>query len=302
MISLIHNKPFRITSIRKDNITTKNHDTNGNSGVLKLCRKVTHERDDIYTVAPVVSSSNIPRKKQRQSFSMKTKLSWVKDYQSKPAGTNMRSWLDRKNIDENTKVSYTSFRRWNSTLQHMTNRDIISCSSPYLKKNFISPHDEMEKVLIEFLKIRNHRLRSTGRRKSTPSYIKAKAIEFYGELYGDDSTHKFKASNGWLSRFQDAYRHLLDPDLLKQKETNGEDENYLKYQDRNASSTVSPSIIEGDLSDSVFYQEKNLPIFQEQKISLGDITPFTEPSSLDLYLDQPLTEREMEFMRQGISF
>jgi hypothetical protein len=286
---------------------TKSHDQNNNLSVLKLTRKVSDERENRRSVS-VLSCSSIPRKKQRQSFSMKTKLAWVKEYQLNPSGTNMRGWLDKKNIVENTKVSYTSFRRWNSTLQNMTNKDIMSYSSPYSKKNSVRPHDEMEKVLIDFLIIRNHRLRSSGRRKSTPGYIKAKAIEFYGELYGDDATHKFKASNGWLSRFQDAYRHLLDPDSLNQRENTEKDQNSLSCKEElNASCEDSEITIENDFQESDCsqeYREENPSLFGDQKLGAIDVAFLSEQScfsSLDCYLDQPLTEREMEFMREGIT-
>lgn len=164
-------------------------------------------------VIPLTSSSKNSSRKSRQSFSMATKIVWVKEFQACPQGTNMRKWLEDKNISENTSVSYTSFRRWNMSLKHMTNKDISRCSSLFSKKIYCRPHSEMEKVLVEFLRIRNQRLRAFGRRKSTPGYIKAKAMEFYVEMYGDDCPQKFKASNGWLGRFQDSYVHLLNPDF-----------------------------------------------------------------------------------------
>jgi len=188
------------------------------------------DRKNSQIIPQTSSSCKITVSKSRQSFSMTTKIFWVKEFQACPQGTNMRKWLEEKNISENTRVSYTSFRRWNMTLKNMTNEDIFNCSSLFSKKNYRRPHSEMEKVLVEFLRIRNHRLRAFGRRKSTPGYIKAKAMEFYEELYGDDSTQKFKASNGWLGRFQDSYIHLLDPEFSKLENESEKRDAQSKYQ------------------------------------------------------------------------
>jgi len=124
----------------------------------------------------------------------------------------MRNWLEKKNKVDNTKVSYTSFRRWVMNLQTMP----PSHSETYFpvhSKNFIRPQNEMEKVLVDFLRVRNSRLRAAGKRKSTPCYIRAKAKEFFDEIYGDDSSIDFKASIGWLGRFRDSYKHLFDPEI-----------------------------------------------------------------------------------------
>ena len=184
---------------------------------LTLARNVSDDREIILEkqVDQVVSSSQVARKKSRQSFSMSTKISWVKEYQSCPPGTNMRSWLEKKNASDSAKVSYTSFRRWVMNLQTMKQSDLETYFPVRSKKHFIRPHDEMEKVLVEFLRIRNSRLRAAGKRKSTPCYIRAKAKEFFDEMYGDDSSIDFKASNGWFGRFQDSYKHLLDPESIQ---------------------------------------------------------------------------------------
>ena len=183
---------------------------------LPLARKVSDEREVILKtqVDQVVSSSQVAKKKSRQSFCMSTKISWVKDYQSCPPGTNMRRWLEEKNARDGTKVSYTSFRRWVVNLQSMTRSDLETYFPVYSRKNFTRPLNEMEEVLVKFLSVRNFRLHASGKRKSTPCYIRAKAKEFFDEMYGDDSSIDFKASNGWLDRFQNSFKHLLDPELL----------------------------------------------------------------------------------------
>ena len=91
---------------------------------LPLARKVSDKREAILEtqVDQLVSSSQVAKKKSRQSFCMSTKILWVKDYQSCPPGTNMRSWLERKNARDGTKVSYTSFRRWVMNLQSKIGR------------------------------------------------------------------------------------------------------------------------------------------------------------------------------------
>lgn len=189
-----------------------NHPSLGKTNKRIKCNLV---QETAHLISPVTLSRKISATKSRQSFSMATKILWVKEFQACPQGTNMRQWLEEKNVSAHTRVSYTSFRRWNMTLKNMTNKDILRCSSLFSKKNYCRPHSEMEKVLVEFLRIRNHRLRAFGRRKSTPGYIKSKAMEFYIEMYGDDCPQTFKASNGWLGRFQDSYAHLLDPDFSK---------------------------------------------------------------------------------------
>jgi len=179
-----------------------------------LTRNVSDDTEDDHKPQAdhVVSSSQVPKKKSRQSFSMSTKISWVKEYQSCPPGTNMRNWLEKKNKGGNTKVSYTSFRRWVMNLQTMSSSD-LETYFPVRSKNFVRPHNEMEKVLVEFLRVRNSRLRAAGKRKSTPCYIRAKAKEFFDEIYGDDSSIDLKASIGWLGRFTDSYKHVFDPEI-----------------------------------------------------------------------------------------
>uniref|UniRef100_A0A7S2R705 HTH CENPB-type domain-containing protein n=1 Tax=Eucampia antarctica TaxID=49252 RepID=A0A7S2R705_9STRA len=239
---------------------SNSYDQNEKLCTLKLARKVSYndvDKNDIHTAAPVVSSDKSSERRIRQTFTMSTKISWVKGYLSCPQGTNMRNWLERKNASENTRVSYTSFRRWNMTLHNMTHKDIMNCSSRLSKKISVRPHNEMEKVLIEFLRIRNYRLRASGRRKSTPVYIRAKAKEFYEEMYGDDSPLEFKASSGWLGRFQDAYRHLIDPDFSQQEDENKKNEKPSTYQDKDKTFKLGPSVIDNELSATYSYQDES---------------------------------------------
>ena len=71
-----------------------------------MARNISDDREIILEkqVNQIVTSSYVARKKSRQSFSKSTKISWVKEYQSFPPGTNMRSWLEKKNASDNTKV------------------------------------------------------------------------------------------------------------------------------------------------------------------------------------------------------
>jgi len=181
-------------------------------GRPKLARTVSDNETDDHDIEvdQTVSSSQSEEKKSRQSFQMTTKISWVKEYQSCPKGTNMRYWLKRKNESENTKVSYTSFRRWVMNLQSMPNKELESLLRVRSKKKIIRPQNEMEEVLIEFLRIRNCRLQASGKPKSSPSYIRAKAKEFYEEMYGEKSSAEFNASTSWFGHFQDSYKHLFE--------------------------------------------------------------------------------------------
>ena len=70
----------------------------------------------------------------------------------------------------------------------------------------------MEEILVGLLRIRNERLRKEGKPKSPHAYIRKKAEQFYFDMYGDSAT-SFKFSSGWVFRFQDRYKHVLDPDV-----------------------------------------------------------------------------------------
>jgi hypothetical protein len=158
------------------------------------------------------SSSSQLERKSRRSYTTATKIEWVREFQSCPQGTTMRSWLQTKNKAEGTNVTYASFRRWVTNFQNVTDKNASTNVSSVVNNVPSCPLTALEDVLAQFLKLRNSRLRASEEPISSPNYIKAKALEFYEEMYGNDSTFEFRASNSWLHDFLESHKNALDPE------------------------------------------------------------------------------------------
>ena len=65
---------------------------------------------------------------------------------------------------------------------------------------------------MQYLGVRNDTLRRKGLPITTIAFIKLKADMFYNDMYGSGVNVKdFKCSNGWVHRFKERYKDILDP-------------------------------------------------------------------------------------------
>lgn len=180
-----------------------------------------------------VGTTNVIR--ARKSFSLKEKIAHVTEFQKYIATEvnsrdnktgKMKIWLKRKNDVEGVFIAYGTFYKWvqkYGTMIELNPSELSSLGN--LKKLRRRPHEELELILVQYLKIRNENRQKKGKWGQSPKYkflddtvstsytnidlclysffsglplstmafIKEKAAMFHKDMYGEGD---FKCSNG----------------------------------------------------------------------------------------------------------
>lgn len=115
----------------------------------------------------------------------------------------LKAWLKDKNQKEGTNIAYATMYKWVKKYGKMDEErgsDVGHSSVGHLKKLRTRPHQELETILVEYLRVRNETLRKRGLPLSSVAFIKDRANMFYRDMYGngdDDGGIKgFKCSSG----------------------------------------------------------------------------------------------------------
>ena len=171
----------------------------------------------------------------RKSFSLKEKIAHVTEFQKYIATEvnsrdnktgKMKIWLKRKNDVEGVLIAYGTFYKWvqkYGTMIELNPSELSSLGN--LKKLRRRPYEELELILVQYLKIRNENRQKKGKWGQSPKYkflddtvstsytnidlclysifsglplstmafIKEKAAMFHKDMYGEGD---FKCSNG----------------------------------------------------------------------------------------------------------
>lgn len=132
----------------------------------------------------------------------------------------LKAWLKAKNRKDDTSIAYTTMYKWvkkyakmdleteavpspSHRHQHRINhcrssssllKEDWESSVSHLKKIRSRPFEELELVLVAFLKVRNETLRRKGLAVSNIAFIKDRANLFYRDMYGEEETD-FVAGN-----------------------------------------------------------------------------------------------------------
>jgi len=164
-------------------------------------------------------------KKSRKSYTLSAKIKVVKEYKSQQHRVSITKWLEKRNSASEIKLQYSSFKRWVQNYDTMIQSSSVP-SKLESKRVRTRPYEDMEKILAEYLSIRNMRLRSERKPVSSSTFIRNKASEFYIDLYGEEAAKLFKSSGGWAHRFQNCYKDILAPQEPNQivKESKGKEE------------------------------------------------------------------------------
>eukprot|EP01083_Nonionella_stella_P035130 95951_1 len=169
------------------------------------------------------------RKRQRCSYTYKEKVELIMEYKNanacemdKNKKVNLKPWLQDKNNRDGTSLAYMTVFKWYKQFKDMdplaTAEIVTNNHTNSLKRIRSRPYQELEKILVDILRIRNKTLFAKGLPLSDAAFIKSRAEELYADLYvpdDDDNSNKdFKCSVGWISRFKERHKHDIDP-LMK---------------------------------------------------------------------------------------
>jgi len=158
------------------------------------------------------------RKRQRCSYTYKEKLELIMEYRNAcemDKKVNLKPWLQDKNNRDGTSLAYMTVFKWYKQFKDMDPlAEIITNNhTNSLKRIRRRPYQELEKILVDILRIRNKTLLAKGLPLSDAAFIKSRAEELYADLYvpDDDLNKDFKCSVGWISRFKERHKHDIDP-------------------------------------------------------------------------------------------
>lgn len=128
----------------------------------------------------------------------------------------LKSWLKSKNEKDGTSIAYPTMYKWvqkyaqeseipggmeNSSSSHSKKRNSSALqeewqsSIGHLKKIRSRPFQELESVLVEFLRVRNDSLRKKGMPVSAIAFIKDRANMFYKDMYNVEGEHDAQTGN-----------------------------------------------------------------------------------------------------------
>ena len=168
-----------------------------------------------------INGSNDSNKKiTRRCYKLSTKIKLVEDYRSHHPAMPMSQWLQKLNVSSEGDfvLPYSTFKKWVNNYDDMVAKadKFNECKGKLEKKKLrVRPYSDMESILAEYLRLRNIRLRSEGKPISSMNFIRAKAKEFYADLYGEEKAQLFKASSGWACRFKKYFRSILKPPMYQ---------------------------------------------------------------------------------------
>ena len=165
-------------------------------------------------------NDNNNKKTTRRCYKLSTKIKLVEEYRSHHPAIPMSQWLQKLNVSSegNCVLPYSTFKKWVNNYDDMVAKadKFNECKGKLEKKKLrVRPYSDMESILAEYLRLRNIRLRSEGKPISSMNFIRAKAKEFYADLYGEEKAQLFKASSGWACRFKKYFRSILKPPMYQ---------------------------------------------------------------------------------------
>ena len=156
-------------------------------------------------------------------LSYQTIYKWVQNYSETVTKQNDDSGL---NVDDKKKNVNSTWKMGKASVNGDFSSDYTSIGD--FKKVRSRPYQELENILVAYLKVRNENLRKRGLRPSSVQFIKERANLFYRDMYTDgtddnmaysiganangaNAQKEFKCSNGWVHRFKKRYKHILEP-------------------------------------------------------------------------------------------
>lgn len=126
------------------------------------------------------------------SHTLATKIKHVQDFQNNSGGMSMEQYCSLHNIPKSTLST------WKKEVQSGKLNEKLSGTT--IKKRDVSgEYLEVEKKLVEYIKLRNERYERDYCGLSW-LFMHEKALQFAAQVLDEESLANFKASSGWISR------------------------------------------------------------------------------------------------------